>query len=323
LHQVCSSVFANQSWIDYLATPIQASFFSNDFRATSPSAFQALRTFCELIDSTIADSLSQFYSHKYISAFVIPEKLFVSETESLNEQFKWSMINDFLLALSMIRDTTQANALFSGLRTNYGLIVAPDNHGVLTGAKAYGDCRCSFSSSCIDQSSIYKYPSTTRLFNISGFYTGCYVIESLLQSTLQCFYDQQCIDRLQVHLPPSSSMNVTALDSSFPSNYSVNSTIKHLVNNMMIELWNTSPIYENYYNACQPTHCIYTVETRNDVIYIVNTLFGIVGGVITVLKFILPRLVKIVRKKKREQPQPSTGKTSLRMVKCMKLNFNV
>jgi hypothetical protein len=103
-------------------------------------------------------------------------------------------------------------------------------------------------------------------------------------------------------------MDVTALNSSLPSNYSTDSTVQDLVNNLMIEQWNPSSMYERYYNECQPTQCVYTFQTRNDVIYIVTTLFGIVGGLTTVLKFIVPRLVKIFRKKK-EHPQPVTSKS--------------
>jgi hypothetical protein len=75
----------------------------------------------------------------------------------------------------------------------------------------------------------------------------------------------------------------------------------------MIEKWNVSPAYERYYNACHPTQCTYTFETRNDLIYIVTTLFGIAGGLITVLKLILPRLIKLFRKK-REHQQLTAGK---------------
>jgi hypothetical protein len=89
-------------------------------------------------------------------------------------------------------------------------------------------------------------------------------------------------------------MNVTALDSSLLSNYSVNSTIKDLVNSLMIEQWNALPIYGNYYNECQPTQCTYTVETRNDVIYIVTTLSGIAGGLTTILEVVVPRMVKFI-----------------------------
>ncbi len=294
LHQVCSSVFVNQSWIDYLATPMVITPLTRDFRKISPFLFQALRTFCELSNSTIADSLTQFYSRQYVSASVIPEKLFQSAMTSLVAYFKVSTTNSFLLFRSMIRDTTQANTLFSGLQTNYHLVIATTKYDVGISPLIYNNCNCASLSTCIDQSSIYKYSNEIRLFNISGFYTGCYVIESLLQSTLQCFYSQQCIDDIQVFLPPSPLMQATALDSSLPSRYPNDSIIEDLVNNLMIEQWNISSLYNRYYNECQPTQCTYTIETRNDLIYIATTLFGIAGGLTTVLEVVVPRLVKFI-----------------------------
>jgi hypothetical protein len=158
----------------------------------------------------------------------------------------------------------------------------------------YDDCNCASLSTCIIQSAIYTYPPLARIFQIPGFYTGCYVIESLLQSTLECFYNQECIDKLQSFSLSTLSMNVTALDSSLSNHSFINSTIKDLLEHLMIEQWNVSPMYERYYNECQPIQCTYTVETRNDVIYIVTTLFGIAGGLTTVLELVVPRLVKFI-----------------------------
>jgi hypothetical protein len=105
---------------------------------------------------------------------------------------------------------------------------------------------------------------------------------------------------------------VTVLNASLPSVYFTNSTIKELVDNLMIEKWNAPSIFERYYNECQPTYCTYNFVKRNDLIYIATTLFGIAGGLTTVLKFIVPKLVRLVRKKKEEQQQAATGKLKAR-----------
>jgi hypothetical protein len=297
------------------------SLFSRDFRLTSPNAFQALHALCQLINRTISESFIEFYSRQYVSASVMSSTLFETETDSLINRFKSSMTNSFLLSLSMIRDTTQANVLWSAKHTNY--ILSQDPSGTVHAtANRFEDCLCISSTACIASSSIYQAPNPGKLFNISGFYIGCYVLEALLQSTLECFYHQICINQLQVYFSSSSAINATALNSSSPSNYSINSTIKDLVGNLMIEQWNVSTMYERYYNECQPTQCTYWIETGNDLIYTVTTLFGIVGGLITVLKLIVPRLVKLIRKK-RERPGPATGKKKSKMPRCMKFNFGV
>jgi len=103
-------------------------------------------------------------------------------------------------------------------------------------------------------------------------------------------------------------MIVKPLDPSLPSKYFKNSTIKELLDKLMIEEWNVSKLYDRYYNECNPKVCTYTLETRNGAIYIVTAVLGIAGGLITILRFIVLQLVKVIRKK-REQSQSITGKT--------------
>lgn len=119
-------------------------------------------------------------------------------------------------------------------------------------------------------------------------------MDSLLQSNLACFYKQECIDKLRYHLFPSLPMEVLALDSSLPTNYTKHSTINELINNLMIEQWNVSVTYENYYNHCQPTECSYTIMTRQNVIYIVINLFVIGFFLNIILQFLVLRLVKLI-----------------------------
>jgi hypothetical protein len=311
IHQVCSSQFMDDIWIRNLTSPIEARH-ENDFRIIGPFSFQALRSFCKLTNITISGSLTEFYSRQYVGASVIPLHLFESETKSLIDQFRLSMINSFSLSLSMIQNTNQANALLSALETNYRLKVAGNgNILIIIDAQEYNLCKCSCKSTCIYPSVIHHHTDPTSVFDIPDFYTGCFVIEALLQSTLRCFYDQQCINSIHVYLSNTPLLDIIPLNSSLPSNYSKDSTIQELVDNLMIEQWNASAIYKKYYNECRPTQCTYTVQRRNDIIYIVTTLFGIIGGLTTVLRLILPRLVNAVRKK-REHPRPATSKRKLK-----------
>jgi hypothetical protein len=155
------------------------------------------------------------------------------------------------------------------------------------------NCSCLNSPTCIRQSYINDF-DLQAFFVVPGFYEGCYIIESLLQSNLYCLFHQSCIDNLQVFFPLFQLTYVPALNASIPTKYFRNTTMKELLDNLMIEYWNTSTFYEGYYNECQPAHCTYTFQTRNDIIYIATTLFGIAGGLTTVLKLVVPRLVRYV-----------------------------
>ncbi|CAF1049442.1 unnamed protein product [Adineta steineri] len=297
-HQVCSSEFVSDVWIRHLATGNGSTFYGDDFRITGAHAFRALDMFCQLAHNTIANNLVRFYSSQYFSRFAISPYLFEAQIGSILEQFQSSMSDTFVLSLKMIRDTTQVNALFSALQTNYKLSGSKDTNNVFVMAKNYDGCSCSLSANCIRQSSIYDYNTMTILFNVTGFYTGCNVIESLLQSTLECFYNQTCINELQKYLLPSP-MYSSAVNS-LSSNQSLETaTINTLVSNLMVERWQPDVSYEKYYAACSPEYCSYYYNTIADnseinTYYIVVLMFFLVGGPLSVLKLLISALTKII-----------------------------
>ncbi|CAF4117379.1 unnamed protein product [Rotaria sp. Silwood2] len=309
-HQVCSSIYVTNDWINYIAPSFgDQPYDPPNFVWTSTNIFQALSAFCELTNKTISKSLNRFYSNQYISAMITPVHIFESQIQSMLEQFIYSTTNHFLLSLQTIRDTTQANALLSAKQTNILVYFLYENTIATVAPLYYDDCDCGYSAKCIVQSFIYSYPNLTELFSIPGQYVGCFPLESLLQSTLECFYNQTCVDILHSYLVFNSSMNVTALDASLPSRFFVNSTIQELVNKLMVEQWNRSTMYERYFNSCQPISCTYNYATRNDIIYIITTLLGLIGGMVTVLELFVPLLVKLARWKKRaptEQTETDT-----------------
>ncbi|CAF1661503.1 unnamed protein product, partial [Adineta ricciae] len=288
-HQVCSSIFLTDQWFEYLSE-YSASFFIDDFRLTDTSMFQSLNVLCGLISETISYRLTQFYSNQFISSSVISNQIFQIRIQSLIEEFISSTTNYFLLALSTIRSTTQSNGLLSSHLTNYHYVYNQSGFVNVTSIK-WKDCDCIYSSTCSSQSAIYNYSNNATLWTVPGFYVSCYVMDSLLQSNLQCFFNQSCIDQLQVYLDISPTMNITQLNRSLLKNFQVNSTVEELVNNLMVEQWNSSISFDNYYSECQPVQCIYTDKMKNSAIYIVTTIIGLIGGLVTALKLIVPRVV--------------------------------
>ncbi|CAF1656743.1 unnamed protein product [Adineta ricciae] len=298
LHQACTSTFVIQQWINYhIYSNTSNVVNADDFRSSGKFAFQALNSSCELVNRTIVDNLSQFLSNQYVSTTVTPENLFQSQIQTSVRQFNSSIINNFVRLLDLIKNTTQINGLHSALMTNYDLEIPSNSIRGYYTSRNYTKCRCHTSPTCMEPFSIYNSAKEV-LFRIPGLYRGCYIIEALLQSSLECFYDQICINNLRLYLNISSTMNMTALDSSSKTRYSVKSTIKELLDQLMIEEWNPSWSYENYYNECQPIECTYIHETKNGIVYIITALFGLVGGLITVLKIVVPLLVKFLRRKK-------------------------
>ncbi|CAF1580352.1 unnamed protein product, partial [Didymodactylos carnosus] len=54
---------------------------------------------------------------------------------------------------------------------------------------------------------------------------------------------------------------------------------------------------------CAPQECTYTYSGHNNVVYIVTTVIGLIGGLTKVLQVIIPPIVEFVRKKKRPKQE--------------------
>ena len=307
LHQVCTSAFVTNAWIDYLNTYSLSRVTYDDFRWTGTTTFQGLSSLCELVNRTISVRLTQFYSSRYIGVSVTPFEVFQSEIYSFVSQFRSSMTNKFLLSFSTIGNSTQVNTILSAEQSNAALYFVTGETFLSSQPNEYVNCSCKGSAWCTDVSAIYHYPNSTIQHVVPGIYIGCYVIESLLQSNLHCFYDQICITELQSFLTSPSPLTVAPLDASLLIQFSEHSSIRDLLDQLMIEEWTLSIDYDQYYNECRPSRCSYTYETKNSIVYILTTLVGLIGGLIKVLKLVIPVLIKLARRKK-ESTRPVTRK---------------
>ena len=167
-HQVCYSQFVSQHWLYYLNGSLASlALTSLDFRVTGVYHFQALISLCELLSTTISDSLTRFYDTQYVSMFVRPQKVLGSQGASLVNAYKTSTTNNFLTSMQIVRDTTQANALLSSIFTNVHMYLNGYLNGqaiIVTERRRYLNCSCASSYACIYESAIYNGLSNVKLF---------------------------------------------------------------------------------------------------------------------------------------------------------------
>ena len=116
-HQICSSIFLGQDWLDYLTstTPM----YALDFRGVGRSFFPVLTSFCNLSSETISNELMSFNSTKYTTQNVQPHDLFESATQQIIRAFEQITKNAFLLQIATFRQSMGGNALFSAALTNF------------------------------------------------------------------------------------------------------------------------------------------------------------------------------------------------------------
>ena len=113
---------------------------------------------------------------------------------------------------------------------------------------------------------------------IPGFSSGCLPLNSLLLSTLECFFDQACLDQLLTFFPTTETFTalIQAEDSRFQRSAP---SIQTLVDHLMVETWSTNASFDQYFSQCAPVVCTYSTNVRGDVSSIVSKLIRASGWV--------------------------------------------
>ena len=106
-------------------------------------------------------------------------------------------------------------------------------------------------------------------------------------STLECFYNSTCLNRLAVFV--NSSYVPFPLNTSITTRFTplVSTTIGGLIDELFIETWHNSSNYSEYYSICAPSTCRYSYVQRNSVVYMLTTFLGLYGGLTVGLKFVV------------------------------------
>ncbi|UJR19396.1 hypothetical protein I4U23_022526 [Adineta vaga] len=283
-HQLCSSDFVvnNSLWIKLVYSG--SDLIDHDYD--------------DYPNDTFTNALSIFRSNTYISKRAESRQVVNTQMRAILDQFRLSIPRTFMRRLDFIRQMAQGNGLLSRISSNWYITpLQIDAFGTMA-PRSYRtkDCSCGTSALCTSSATIDKWI-------IPGFLVGCYPLESLLQSTLECLYNLTCINRLK-NITKFSNMTFRPLNSTLSS---LNVTVQSLVDVLMIDQWESNIIYENYYTICATLSCTYVTTEQVNTIYIVTTIIGLFGGLIIALKVIVPILVTIMqylsmRRRRRIEP---------------------
>jgi hypothetical protein len=288
-HQICSSNFVSQQWINYL--------FNNDaindrnFLATASAQFQALASLCQLSEQTVNASLTQFYSTKFISGQLISLELFQNEIQSVTNLFQKSIPQTFQRTLNTIRGIFQGNLFMSAYQTNWKFTVLQieDFSPVYTNPIIYNNsCSCGTSSQCLQ--SVVLNNSI-----INGLVIGCYPLEAMLQSTLECFYNQTCLNLIVSNFGDQSE-NMTFDILSSINQSGINEKVEQMVDRLFVDNWYINDSYANYFQQCRPLYCTYQFIQNFDIVYILTSVLGLYSGLTVTLKLIIPFIIHIIFK---------------------------
>ena len=179
------------------------------------------------------NSLTQFYAREYITFEVVVQNQFNSEVSSFISLFEAKTQQSFKEQLNLIRSMLFGNQIISALRTNADFYAASDRDTVeiYSTFVTSTDCSCGTDPTCSGPvgfciSDVWTY--------IPRIYTGCCMIDSLLTSTTECFFTQECLDLIKENMAEDTLLyeQLHLLNRSVTSQYRINETIGTILENI-------------------------------------------------------------------------------------------
>ena len=275
-HDLCSSEFISDQWISSIAGEGQLfrRYSFDDYRYSAPGQFLLLSSLCKLSQTKANYTFSQLLTSYLINSHLLPENLLIKQLEIIIEQFQLAASYSFLNTLNLVREIIGSNMILSAWMTNWIYVAErpiSDGSVIHTIPLNYGECNCGLSFKCVHAS--------------ESMMSGCYPLESILQTKLECFYAENCID---------ANGNFTRLNLSTleQSQFNLHSTIESILTKLMIEEIKSYLTYENYFNQCQPLSCSYSYIKRHDVTQTIISLISLYGGLAIITGCLAIFLVK-------------------------------
>ncbi|CAF0945271.1 unnamed protein product [Adineta steineri] len=301
-------------------------------------------------NKTINDHVHRFLSQPFIASTALTESEFETQLNATLDQFYQSTMTYFGLLVETVRLVNQVDQPFTGSSLVFETQFSPDlvaNMVIdeITNQKSlqvlfrlFGtqdpnstliNCICATGSLCQSPATIHDIAlkrgdnySFTVNYTIPGWIVGCSSIDTILFSTFECFYsDSDCFLILMNYIRERYRWNAEDFlwfdarplkYNSSLSHFPPKTLISSIVEDLMIEQWNPSLYYNQFYNVCAPAHCTYSKSIRGKTaVGVMITLVSLISGLTVSLRLITPQLVKLVMLlvsliKKKRQRQPKT-----------------
>lgn len=328
-HPVCTSLFTSNEWLRAVA---EAGLFDswrfqyNDVFSTGYKFFTSLNTFCLLMKTIVSDASFIFNQKSLITDQVLSEAEFTARGQQILTQFKSNIAAESNRTLMLIH--SQITTTYTTGKTDVTWHRSHQHNGSCSGdyqtiPTQINNCSCALSDKCKLQLVLYNHTdrskpkpgSTHAMFDIPHMFSSCFATRLLLQSSLQCFFDQKCVDpfveKLNILQEKGSEVNSTILQIN-STRFSPDMLLEEIISEMMIETWNDNINYSQYYGQCAPKLCTYFITSNTNVLYIFTTTIGLFGGLSVALRIIVPFVVTWIRKKiyRRDETNGMTGKSS-------------
>ncbi|CAF3622048.1 unnamed protein product [Rotaria socialis] len=116
------------------------------------------------------------------------------------------------------------------------------------------------------------FANGTSYYTFKGLVLGCFLLETILGSSLSCFYSMVCIKEFRkvIDLYWPEDLEKWSNQTGFPvvldasaTRFSINDMIETIAYNMFIESWASNVSYENLFQTCAAKQCIIHIITES------------------------------------------------------------
>ncbi|CAF1318620.1 unnamed protein product [Adineta ricciae] len=325
-HQVCSSDFVSQRWIDFIFQVDSTTIYPIDVRTSLSAMWQIIRNLCQHSAATMTDTLKQFSKSALISPLLLTEDFIEAKIQSALHSLLEMISSDIVQSIFIVNKMAHANQLITALSTNSipitkeyqptqsfaGVFHLPTMslsayvgvfENIFIQNNSTKSCSCKNNVSCPLPGNIYFYNISQKLGvydlnriqskeTLPGLIVDCLPIQTTFLSTLECFYNRTCLNRLLLFY--LKQINVKVLNQFIPSRFNQTTKIEFLLNKLFVEEIHFKINYDKYFLQCKPSLCHYTQRNRFNSIYILTTLFGLFGGLTAVLRFVTPYIIQLM-----------------------------
>jgi hypothetical protein len=237
---------------------------------------------------------------------VMSRNQFNNQINETLQRFQRKMPLEFARTLDLIRTTIQGNALIAAVPSNWKFVLTENNNEInasfrnepvdYVNIKRNTSCSCATSHTCTMSAQLLM--DNVQPFILEDLVLGCNLLETVLLSSLSCFYSMKCINTIrgtlrlfefhEVYYPVQLHANLTR--------FNVNDSIETLASKMFIESWTSNVSYEKFFNSCAPSICTYKYYYRFDALELLTRFLTVYSGLSLGIKFIVPYLVRIIKK---------------------------
>lgn len=284
-HQVCSSQLISSSWIQALFDQaLRNGTIIDNLNAIMSFFWQNMADYCQTGVNIWSNVLTRFHATPIFSPQALSENVLRVEAQQTIENQIQSAKTTISRNLFAIQKTIAGNQFVSALGTNFYLGYLSQYRNSWTApkmlSKRFSNCSCTNIDGC-PQSVLVNLNASQRTLKIPGLVIDCYPVDGVLQSTLECYYDQNCFEILH---PQSTNKNLTLSRSSDKKSLS-NETIQTLLHRLMVDHYEINVNFDSFYSKCQAEYCYYSFQRRFDIMFMLTTVLSIFGGLFIVLKY--------------------------------------